>query len=154
MPVAIPFTADDVTRLADLLNDEAWYLICQDVDKRGAAVDMLHRWTDDGHPASTLSPLRFRGAYGTRELQDVITDNLLDPEEGDVLPEVPGDVYSTDDGLTVVTPAGPWVINYEQAIKLNSALGAMLAFTLTQPWSADDPSTILSRGRRPVAEEG
>lgn len=149
----IPFTKTDVDRVADLLNG-AWHLIGMDFDARMAAVDMLHQWTEAGRPASDLSPLRFRGVFGTAALRDILFDNIITENDEDDTPEVPGDVYETDLGLTVVTPHGRWVINYEQAIKLNSALGAMLAFTLTQPWSADDPSTILSRGRRPVAEEG
>lgn len=154
MPVAIPFTKDDVTRVADLLNNDSWYLIGLDIDKRTAAVDMLHRMTDDGHPASTVSPLRYRAEYGIRDLHDLITDNILDDDADDHLPEVPGDVYATGNGIEVVTPAGRWILTEEQALKLNSALGAMLAFTLTRPCSAEDPSTIISRGRRPVAEEG
>lgn len=64
-----------------------------------------------------------------------------------------GDVYEVASGLEIVTPAGRWHLHDEEAIQLITGLSSMLHSRLTRPWSAENDSTILTRGRihpRPV----
>lgn len=71
----------------------------------------------------------------------------LDPE-----PPKPGDIYEDADGLGIIVPLGRWRITDDQALHLIQGLSAMLHARLTRPWSADDDSTILSRGTRHLKE--
>lgn len=77
-----------------------------------------------------------------------VTDDDLDPE-----PPEPGDIYDGADGLGIITPHGQWRVSEDQALRLIQGLSSMLHARLTRPWSADDPSSILSRGARTPQEE-
>lgn len=72
----------------------------------------------------------------------------LDPE-----PPQPGDIYEDADGLSIVTPHGQWRVSDEQAVALLRGLTTMLHERLTRPWSAADPSTVLTRGTRHPQED-
>ncbi|MGO1827046.1 hypothetical protein [uncultured Corynebacterium sp.] len=65
-----------------------------------------------------------------------------------------GDIVDGPAGLGIVLPAGEvWHLSDEKALSLMRGLSTMICYRLTQPWSADDDSTILSRGTRPVLRE-
>jgi hypothetical protein len=64
----------------------------------------------------------------------------------------PGDIGENADGLSIITPHGPWNVTDDQALRLIHGLSAMLHARLTRPWSNDDQSTILTRGTRTVQE--
>lgn len=89
--------------------------------------DALERWKDEVAP---------------------VDDEDFDPE-----PPEPGDIYEDADGLGIVTPHGQWRVSEDQALALLRGLTTMLHERLTRPWSAADPSTILSRGARTPQEE-
>lgn len=63
-----------------------------------------------------------------------------------------GDVFINAYGLSVATPCGWWQLSEEDTLKLITRLTVSLHGHLTTPWSADDPSTILSRGRAALTE--
>lgn len=59
-----------------------------------------------------------------------------------------GTVSEEGDGLSIATDKGLWYLNDTQALELATALTRGLRGRLTRWWSADDHSTILSRGVR------
>lgn len=75
----------------------------------------------------------------------------FDDEDDDTEPQ-PGDVYINVYGLSVATPCGWWQLSEEAALQLITRLTVSLHGHLTTPWSVDDPSTILSRGRAALTE--
>lgn len=86
--------------------------------------------------------------------------NFFDPEddsdwsddEDDYVEWSEGDIVDGPTGLGIVLPAGEvWHLSDEKALSLMRGLSTMICHRLTQPWSADDESTILSRGIRKEA---
>lgn len=75
-------------------------------------------------------------------------------EEDSNLEDSVGDITEGMNGLNILTPHGWWELTDEEALMLNSGLGQMLRYRLTRPWSDDDQSTIITRGRRTYVEEG
>lgn len=60
-----------------------------------------------------------------------------------------GDIVSDPAGLGIVLKSGEvWHMSDERALSLMRGLSTMIYYRLTQPWSAEDDSTILSRGSR------
>ncbi|CAB0804736.1 hypothetical protein [Corynebacterium diphtheriae] len=59
-----------------------------------------------------------------------------------------GDIEENYLGVAVLTPHGWWQLTDEQALSLNAGLSSMMLSRLTRPWSSDDPSTIITRGRQ------
>lgn len=59
-----------------------------------------------------------------------------------------GDIVENHIGLAILTPNGWWQLNDEQVLSLMAGMSNVIMNRLTRPWTNDDPSTILSRGRR------
>ena len=78
----------------------------------------------------------------------------LDPDEinavgDDYVEWSEGDIVDGPTGLGIVLPSGEvWHMSDEKSLSLMRGLSTMICHRLTQPWSADDESTILSRGAR------
>lgn len=90
-------------------------------------------------------------------VDQVIRDNTSFPEDTDwdndedYVEWSEGDIVDGPTGLGIVLPAGEvWHLSDEKALSLMRGLSTMICHRLTQPWSADDESTILSRGTREV----
>lgn len=60
----------------------------------------------------------------------------------------PGDVVEDAEGIAVATHKGLWYLSDREVLDLTTHLVAALKNRLTRPWSAEDESTILSRGKR------
>ena len=75
-------------------------------------------------------------------------------QEPDQDEESVGDIAEDSNGLAILTPHGWWRLTDEEVLSLNSGLGQMIQHRLTAPWSDDDQSTIITRGRRTYVEEG
>ena len=94
--------------------------------------------------------------------QDPVERFIVDPDDydcdednlDDVEPVHEGDtdvnVWEDADGIHVATAAGSLPLDIPQALDAVTLLSAALNSTLRRPWSADDQSTILSRGTRTV----
>lgn len=81
-------------------------------------------------------------------------DSDWSDDEGNYVEWSEGDIVDGPAGLGIVLPAGEvWHLSDEKALSLMRGLSTMICYRLTQPWSADDDSTILSRGVRPVLRE-
>ncbi|AIU92220.1 hypothetical protein CpMRi49_08230 [Corynebacterium ulcerans] len=72
-------------------------------------------------------------------------------ESGEYVDQV-GDIVENHIGVAVLTPHGWWQLTDEQALSLNAGLSNMINSRLTRPWSNDDPSTIITRGREALME--
>lgn len=82
---------------------------------------------------------------------DLSPDEIEDASD-DYVEWSEGDIVDGPTGLGIVLPAGEvWHLSDEKALSLMRGLSTMICHRLTQPWSADDESTILSRGIRKEA---
>lgn len=176
------FTKNDVVaRVAAILDNSPEWVDADEVDTRALAHAIVDQMTCDGHAPETVSPLRYRTTYGlaaylrliadhTREeVNDVDLEDLAwdhddqcascaemaedDEDDEDSRPAELGDVLENGDGIVICTPHAYWRVSDEEALNLLTGLAATVRGRLTRPWSAEDDSTILTRGRalrRPV----
>lgn len=92
-----------------------------------------------------------------RTREQWIDDRLAEVEEVDAFDEEPGalrpgDVISSGRGIEIVTPAGHLVLDIPEALDTAMMLVSAARGDLTRPWSGDDDSTILTRGKRHLKE--
>ncbi|MGO1321150.1 MAG: hypothetical protein ACTMIK_12985 [Galactobacter sp.] len=73
------------------------------------------------------------------QLHYIDDDKSDDPAVGDIC-------TGAHDDLFVTTTNGQWQLTISEALSLTQGLTAMVNHVLNNPWSEDDPSSILSRG--------
>ena len=104
------------------------------------------------YPLTAITTALHQLADETRE--DIAEKFTVDPDDYDCdednlddVEPAPGDICTgANDDLFITTPSGQWRLTLSEALSVSQGITAMVHHVLNLPWSAEDPSTILSRG--------